>query len=224
MWDLAVLGIVPGIRIAAPRDEATLRAELAEAVADSSGPTVVRFPKTPLGVEIPAVRRVGGVDVLAEPGADDEVDVLVVSVGAVAADVMEAARAVKQAGYTVRVVDPRWVTPVDPALLDLAAAARLVVSVEDGLAEGGAGSRLAQAIADSGLSIATRQIGIPTTFLAHGKVGHVRAAVGLTPQDIGRRIVEWSALVLRNSEPDSDVPAGRRSGTLDGDRPIGPGG
>ena len=224
MWDLAVLGAVPGIRIAAPRDEATLRTEFVEAVAMSDGPTVVRFPKTPLGIDIPALRRVGGVDVLAEPSADEAVDVLVVAVGAVAADVLEAARAVKQAGYTVRVVDPRWVTPIDPALLDLAAGAALVVSVEDGLAEGGVGSRLAQAAGNAGIGVPTRQIGIPTTFLAHGKVPDVKAALGLTPQDVGRRIVEWAALVATGEGPDSDVPAGRRSGTLDGDGQIRPGG
>ena len=223
MWDLAVLGVVPGIRIAAPRDEATLRAELDEAVAVSDGPTVVRFPKTPLGVEIPALRSAGGVDVLAEPGADEPADVLIVSIGAMAADVLEAVRAVKQAGYTVRVVDPRWVTPVDPALLELAAASPLVVSVEDGVAVGGAGARLAQAIAESGLDVATRQIGISTTFLAHGKVPDVRAAAGLTPQDIGRRIVEWAALVAKGDETDSEVPTERRSGTLGGEESIGRG-
>jgi 1-deoxy-D-xylulose-5-phosphate synthase len=224
MWDLAILGAVPGIRIAAPRDEETLRAELGEAVSISDGPTVVRFPKTPLPVDTPAVRRVGGVDVLAEPGADDDADVLIVSIGAVAPDVLEAARAVKQAGYTVRVVDPRWVTPVEPAVVELAGRAALVVSVEDGLAEGGAGARLAQAVANAGLGVPTRQIGIPTTFLAHGKVPDVRAAAGLTPQDIGRRIVEWAALVARGAEPDSDMPESRGSGTLDAEERLGPGG
>jgi 1-deoxy-D-xylulose-5-phosphate synthase len=216
MWDLALLGTVPGIRIAAPRDEATLRAELAEAVDHAAGPTVIRFPKTPLGPELPAVRRAGGVDVLAEPGPDAEVDVLIVAVGATAGDVLDASAAIGQAGYTVRVVDPRWVTPVDPALLDLARRARLVVTVEDGIAEGGVGSRLAQKLREAGNDVATRELGIPTKFLAHGKVADVRAHAGLTVQDIGRRIVEWSALVQRGSEPGSDVHAARRSGDVDG--------
>src|SRR5262249_6496957 len=130
MWDLAILGVVPGIRIAAPRDEATLRAELGEAVAWTDGPTVVRFPQTPLGAGIPALRQVGGVDVLAEPEPDAVVDVLIVALGATCADVLEAVSAVQGAGFTVRVVDPRWVTPVDPALVELAARAQLVVTVE----------------------------------------------------------------------------------------------
>jgi 1-deoxy-D-xylulose-5-phosphate synthase len=221
MWDLALLGVVPGIRIAAPRDEATLRSELAEAVEHSGGPTVLRFPKTPLGPDLPAVRRVGGVDVLAEPAPGGEVDVLVVAIGAIAADVLHACAAIRQAGYTVRVVDPRWVTPVDPTLLELCRLATLVVTVEDGVAVGGVGSRVAQAMREAGIDIATRELGIPTKFLAHGKVADVRAHVGLTVQDIGRRIVEWSALVQPVGEQGSGVPAARRSGDIEGSRPNG---
>ncbi len=189
MWDLALLGVVPGIRIAAPRDEPTLRAELAEAVEVEDGPTVLRFPKTPLVADLPALRQVGGVDVLAEDGTGP-VDVLLVAIGAVATDVLAAADAVRQAGFTVRVVDPRWVTPVPAALVGLARDARLVVSVEDGVVVGGAGSRLAQAVSAAGVDVPTRQIGIPAEFLEHGKVADVRVRIGLTGQDIGRRVVE----------------------------------
>jgi 1-deoxy-D-xylulose-5-phosphate synthase len=215
MWDLALLGMVPGIRIAAPRDEATLRAELAEAVEHTAGPTVLRFPKTALGAGLPAIRQVGDVDVLAEPGPHDEVDALVVAIGATAADVLDASGAIGRAGYTVRVVDPRWVTPVSPALLDLARRAALVVTVEDGVVVGGVGSRLAQALREAGIDVPTRELGIPTKFLAHGRVADVRAQAGLTVQDIGRRIVEWSALVQRGDERGSDVPAAGRSGDTD---------
>ncbi|HZE50423.1 MAG TPA: 1-deoxy-D-xylulose-5-phosphate synthase, partial [Jatrophihabitantaceae bacterium] len=136
MWDLSILGVVPGLRIAAPRDEPTLRAELAEAVDWAQGPTVLRFPKTPLGDDVPALRHVDGVDVVAEPAPDVDVDVLVVAVGATAPDVVDAAEAVRQAGYTVRVVDPRWVQPVPPAIIELARSAGLVVTVEDGVVAG----------------------------------------------------------------------------------------
>ena len=63
MWDLSMLQLVPGLSVAAPRDAATLRAELREALA-LDGPTVVRFPKASVGPDIPAVARVGGMDVL----------------------------------------------------------------------------------------------------------------------------------------------------------------
>ncbi|MEO9139548.1 MAG: 1-deoxy-D-xylulose-5-phosphate synthase, partial [Jatrophihabitans sp.] len=178
MWDLALLGMVPGIRIAAPRDETRLREALREAVEVTDGPTVVRFPKTPLGADLPALREVDGVDVLAEPAPDSAVDVLLVAVGAMAADVLDATQAVRQAGYTVRVVSPRWVSPLEPALCALAATASLVVTVEDGVVTGGVGSRLAQTLRNSGLDVPTREIGIPVRFLEHGSVADVRASVG----------------------------------------------
>jgi len=214
VWDLAVLGVVPGIRIAAPRDEPTLRLELNEAVEHSTGPTVVRFPKTPLPDVIPALRRVGGVDVLAEPH-DQAVDVLVVSVGSLAHDVLGACAAVRQAGYTVRVVDPRWVTPVDPALVDLARAASLVVTVEDGSVVGGVGSRIAQTLTEHNVGVAMRQIGVPSEFPAHGKVPDVQSWAGLTNQDIGRRIVEWSVLVSSFEDPEQAVPVSQRAVDID---------
>jgi 1-deoxy-D-xylulose-5-phosphate synthase len=216
MWDLALLGMVPGIRIAAPRDEATLRDALREAVEVADGPTVLRFPKTPLGAPLPAARRVGQVDVLAEPEPDARVDVLAIAVGALAGDVLEAADAVRQAGYSVRVVAPRWVTPVDAALAALAARASLVVTVEDGVVAGGVGSRTAAALRDAGCTVPTREIGIPVRFLEHGSVTGVKASVGLTVQDIGRRIVEWAALVCPGDEPD-EVAAPRRAGEFGGD-------
>ncbi|MCW2494628.1 MAG: dxs [Jatrophihabitans sp.] len=216
VWDLALLGVVPGIRIAAPRDEATLRLELNEAVEHGDGPTVVRFPKTPLTDPIPALRRVGGVDVLAEPSAA-AVDVLVVAVGSTATEVLDACASVRQAGYTVRVVDPRWVTPVDPGLITLAREAALVVTVEDGSVAGGVGSRVAQALVAAGVDVPLRQIGVPAEFPVHGRVADVRTWAGLTIQDIGRRIVEWSAVVSPSSDTEQTFPVARRAVDIDGD-------
>ena len=204
--------MVPGIRLAAPRDEPTLRELLHEAVEVSDGPTVLRYPKTPLGAPVPALRPVGAVDVLLEPGPDALVDVLIVAVGAVAADVVEAAGAVSRAGYSVRVVAPRWVIPVDPALPALGRRAGLVVTVEDGVVAGGIGSRVSQTLRSAGVDVPTREIGLPVRFLEHGSVADVRSAAGLTVQDIGRRIVEWAALVSPNGDSGAtaDLPAAPR--------------
>jgi 1-deoxy-D-xylulose-5-phosphate synthase len=145
MWDLAVLGVVPGLRLAAPRDEPTLRQALGEGVEWAAGPPGVRFPKTPMGDDLPRVRQVGGVDVMVEPAASADVDVLLVSVGAMAADALQAAAAVRRAGYTVRVVDPRWVIPVDPALIELARHAALRGRRADRPDTAGRGGRRADA-------------------------------------------------------------------------------
>ncbi|MDQ2958974.1 MAG: 1-deoxy-D-xylulose-5-phosphate synthase [Actinomycetota bacterium] len=195
MWDLALLGIVPGLHLAVPRDEPTLRSALAGCLAVSDAPSVLRYPKTPLGAAIPAVRSVDGVDVLVEPDAGP-VDVLLISVGAMASDALSAAARIGEAGYTVRVIDPRWVSPIPPALVSLAGSAGMVVTVEDGVVVNGAGSRFAQFLRESGLSVHTREIGIPVAFLDHGSVAEIRAEIGLTPQGISRRIIEFAAGIL----------------------------
>jgi 1-deoxy-D-xylulose-5-phosphate synthase len=202
MWDLAILGVVPGLHLAAPRDEPTLRAALADAVSIADAPSVVRFPKTPPGPDLPAVRSVGGVDILDESDQGG-VDVLLISIGALAGDVLAAAARVRGAGYTVRVVDPLWVQPVPDILATLAEHAELVVTVEDGVVTGGAGARISQALRLRRPALPTRELGIPVSFLDHGKVADVKARIGLTPQGIARRTVEFAAAVL--GERDSGI-------------------
>jgi 1-deoxy-D-xylulose-5-phosphate synthase len=196
MWDLSLLGVVPGLRLAAPRDGATLRAELREALDVADAPTVLRFPKTALPVDIPALRHVDGMDVLAEPAGVAEangnaptVDVLLVSVGAMAGTALAVADRIGAEGISATVVDPRWVQPLAPALVPLARRHRLVVTVEDGVRIGGVGSRVSQLLRDAGVHIPTLDIGIPAAFLDHGTVGQVQADVGLTAQDIARDVV-----------------------------------
>ncbi|MDQ1751259.1 MAG: 1-deoxy-D-xylulose-5-phosphate synthase [Pseudonocardiales bacterium] len=207
MWDLAMLGIVPGLHLAAPRDEPTLRRALREAVAIENRPSVVRYPKTALGSDVPAVRVVGDVDVLGEPD-ESAVDILLVSVGAMAQDVLTAAHRVSEAGYRVRVVDALWVTPISPALIALAADAEVVITVEDGIVVNGVGSRLAQRLGEAGSSVPTRNFGIPVEFLDHGKVADVKARIGLTPQGIARRTVEFAAGIIGRSEVGSEGVTG----------------
>ena len=204
MWDLALLGMVPGLRQAAPRDEATLRAELREAVAWADGPTVLRYPKTAVGPEVPAVRSIGAVDVLSEPSTEPGVDVLLISVGAMAHDAVRAAHDLARAGFSCRVVDPRWVTPVPGELIELARSARLVVTTEDGVVVGGVGSRVAQSLRATGVDVPTREIGVPVQFLDHGSVSDVRARIGMTGQDIARRVVEWAAGIVGGSGTGSE--------------------
>lgn len=85
MWDLSILGVVPGMRVAAPRDAARLREELGEALDVDDGPTALRFPKGDVGEDIPAIERRGsglsGVDVLALPASGCNHDVLLIGVG-----------------------------------------------------------------------------------------------------------------------------------------------
>ena len=190
MWDLAMLQVVPGIRIAAPRDEFTLRRSLREAVCVDDAPTVVRFPKGALGPAIPAVADYEGLDILAGRDGDD---VLVVSVGAMAPVAIDVAERLRAQGIGVIVVDPRWVTPVPAALVDLARRSRLVACIEDGVRAGGVGAAVSQSLRDGGVDVPFRNFGIPREFLDHGKRNDVLTRIGLTAQEVSRVVVETVA-------------------------------
>ena len=187
MWDLSILQVVPGLRLAAPRDAARLRELLNEAVAVDDAPTVVRFPKGPPPPDLEAVGRVGGCDVLLRSGTQD---VLIVGVGSMATTAAEVGRRLVDQGIGVTVVDPRWVKPVDPALVDLARAHRLVVSIEDNGVVGGCGAVLLQTLNEAGVTTPVRLHGIPQEFLDHAKRAAILERIGLTPQTIARGIVE----------------------------------
>ncbi|MFC6238267.1 1-deoxy-D-xylulose-5-phosphate synthase [Longivirga aurantiaca] len=205
MWDMSIMGVVPGVRVAAPRDAATLREELGEAVEVSDAPTVVRFPKGGVGDDVPALERVGGVDVLRR---DDERDVLLVSVGAFAPLCLEVADRLAAQGIGVTVVDPRWVVPVPAALIGLAAEHRLVVSVEDNSRAGGIGSGIAQALRDAEVDVPFRDFGIERRFLDHGTRATVLGELGLTAQDVSRAVVETVARLEHVRTGGEDEAAG----------------
>ena len=191
MWDIALLAGVPGLRLAAPRDEETLRSALREALEVDDAPTVVRFPKGALAEPVPAIESAGGVDTLRIlPGSRE---VLIVSVGALAPVAMDVAERLADQGLGVRVVDARWVLPIPQGLVELARAADLVVTIEDGLRIGGAGAAMRTALEDADVDVAVRTFGIPAEFLDHGSRAEVLARIGLTAQDISRRVVEVAA-------------------------------
>ncbi|WP_328307592.1 1-deoxy-D-xylulose-5-phosphate synthase [Streptomyces sp. NBC_00442] len=185
MWDLSMLQVVPGLRIAAPRDAGRLRTQLREAVDVADAPTVLRFPKESAGPDIPALARIGGMDVLRR---DEDADVLLVAVGVLAPVCLQAAELLAGRGIRCTVVDPCWVKPVDEQLAPLAAAHRLVAVVEDNVRSGGVGWAVGQALRDAGVDVPLRGFGIPEQFLAHAKRAEVLADIGLTPVEIAGRI------------------------------------
>ena len=207
MWDLALLQIVPGIRIAAPRDSERLREELREAVEVSDAPTVLRFPKGVAGASIDAVRRLGdGVDVLRESSAKD---VLIVAVGPMAGMALAIADLLAAQGIGATVVDPRWVVPVPNSVLELSQKHRLVVSIEDGVKVGGVGTRIRQDLRSAQIDTALNEIGLPDEFLAAATRGEILEEVGLTAQSIARDIVAQvlGAKVPHAKQLDSDPVA-----------------
>ncbi|WP_134765894.1 1-deoxy-D-xylulose-5-phosphate synthase [Nocardioides sp. 1609] len=187
MWDMSILQVVPGLRLAAPRDVTRMRELLDEAVDVDDAPTVVRFPKGPPPADIEAVGRAGGADVLVRTG---DQDVLVVAVGSMAEVAVDVADRLVAQGIGVTVVDPRWVKPVDPAIVELARDHRLVVSIEDNGEVGGCGAVLLQTLNAAGVHTPFRLHGIPQEFLDHAKRAAILERIGLTPQALALGIVE----------------------------------
>lgn len=203
MWDLSIFQVVPGIKIAAPRDEATLREELSEAVATKHAPTIVRFSKGNVGQPVRALRRThDGVDVLFESASKD---VLLVPIGAMAETALEVSKLLSAQGIGATVVDPRWVIPVPDSLVELARNHRLVVTIEDGIRVGGVGTRIRQSLREAQVDTALSEIGLPAEFLEHASRSEILERVGLTAQDISRDVI---AQVLGARVPHARALAG----------------
>ncbi|WP_329561973.1 1-deoxy-D-xylulose-5-phosphate synthase [Kitasatospora sp. NBC_01266] len=200
MWDMSILQVVPGLRLAAPRDAEQLKAQLHEALEVTDAPTVIRFPKGEVTPVRPAVEQLGGVDVLQRtqvPGRTGQ-DVLLVSVGAMACACLDAAALLTADGLATTVVDPRWVKPVDPALVQLASRHKLVVTVEDNGRVGGVGAAIAQALRDAEVDTPLRDLGIPQEFLQHAGRGEIMEEAGLTGTGIAAQTAAFAKHLLPN--------------------------
>lgn len=194
VWDMALTSIVPGVQVAAPRDEDSLRELLNEAISIDDGPTVVRFPKGELPTPIVAIDTLeDGVDVLAYEDAteDDPPSVLIVAVGERATVALEVASRIKQHGVNVTVVDPRWIVPIPQSLVALSDDHDLVITIEDGVIHGGVGSLLSDALNASEVDTPRRQIAVPQKYLDHASRSEVFADYGLDADGIETTVVGW---------------------------------
>jgi len=187
MWDMSMLQMVPTLRLAAPRDGASLRQELGEALDVDDAPTVVRFPKGALPEDIPAIAREGEADILRR-GENDRV--LIVAVGGLVGLGLEVAHTLEQQGIGATVVDPRWVKPVDPALVTMTKKYEAVITIEDGVRVGGVGSTIAQAMRDAQITTLINNHGIPLAFLDQGKRAEILLECGLTAEHIAQSITK----------------------------------
>jgi 1-deoxy-D-xylulose-5-phosphate synthase len=205
VWDLSILQVVPGIRIAAPRDEATLREELREATLVTDAPTVIRFPKGSVPQSLPAqLRTADGVDVLHRSSSKD---VLIIAVGSFAHTGMKVAELLAAQGIGATVVDPRWILPVSKSIIDLSAEHRLVVTIEDGVRVGGFGTRVRQELRANGVDTGLNEVGVPAEFLEHAEREEILERLGLTPQAIARDITaQVLGAKLPHAKPLEETP------------------
>jgi 1-deoxy-D-xylulose-5-phosphate synthase len=204
MWDGSIMQLIPGMRVAAPRDAKRIVELLNEAVAVSDGPTVVRFPKGNVGGEVEAIAKLGEMDVLQRPAAGLAEDVLLLGAGPMALIGLEVADRLAIHGIGVTVVDPRWTKPVDEALTGAARRHRLVVTVEDNGRVGGFGDAVARLLRDHDVDVPVKTFGLPQEFLAHGTRQEVLDEAGLTSQQLALRITE--AVARRSSASAVPMP------------------
>ncbi|HKR48382.1 MAG TPA: 1-deoxy-D-xylulose-5-phosphate synthase [Pseudonocardiaceae bacterium] len=194
MWDASILPVVPGLRLAAPRDCSRLRELLREALDVTDGPTVIRYPKAVVGPDIPALRRIGHCDILRhDPAAVG----LLVAVGALAGACLAAADELATHNVPVTVIDPRWIAPLDEDLLKLAGGHRLVLTVEDTTTTGALGGRIAQALAATGSDTCVATFALPPRFLPHASRDQILHAHGLDGIGIATAVLKRLASTHR---------------------------
>ena len=181
MWDMALLRVVPGLELAAPRDGEQLKLALNRAIEKSDRPTVVRFPKGVLTDEIVAQIQLPFADVLLD---SSDPDVTIISIGALANQAISAAETLIAEGYQVRILDPVWSFPVNPDLVAHIADSSLVVTLEDGLVAGGVGDAIAAEMRQIGLDIPVINLGIPKAFLRQAGRNKLLSEFGLDAESI----------------------------------------
>ena len=188
IWDLALTGIVPNMRVGAPRDGARLKEILRGCVEITNAPSMVRFPKGAVPADIPALERVSGVDVL-HRGASKKV--LLISVGAMAGMALEVAQLAQAQGIEITVVDPVWVKPISPAVIALCADYETVVVIEDGIKHAGIASAISENLREAGSNCSLHSIGVPLEFIEHSKRNEILDDLEITPAAIVQQIAGW---------------------------------
>ncbi len=195
VWDHTIAALIPGLRLADPRDGTRLRKALDEAVQVDDAPTLIRYSKEHVPDDIPAIRTIGGVDVLA---VEAEPRVLVVGYGQLVGMALDVGHRLSQQGIAATVVDPVWALPVNPALVEMSSQHELVITIEDAVVGGGVGAQLSAAVAECDRPVVVRQFGLGHAFLPQGTRDQVLEAAGLTSQAVALATIE--SLLSRDLE------------------------
>jgi len=187
VYDLALLSKVPGMRVLAPSSAQDLQQMLHDALRlAEAGPVVIRYPKG-------AARQVGehevgsGLEALRLRNGDGRVAIL--AIGKMVAAALKAAESLTDRGVDATVWDVRSCVPLDTAMLDDAARHSRVVTVEDGVRDGGIGSMIATALGSRSDARVTN-LGVPTKFLPQSKPDRLLSQLGLDADGIAASVIE----------------------------------
>ena len=196
LFDISYLRCVPGVTLMQPKDEDEL-VDMLHTSLQLPGPGFIRYPRgAGTGAKIkaqPATLPVGQAEVLREGS-----NIMIWALGPMIADALALAeRLAREEQLSVGVVNPRFIKPLDRTLLlSQAAVVPLIVTMEDHVLTGGFGSAVLEALQDAECNTAVERIGWPDKFVEHGSSnGILRAAYGLAPDDIHRRVLaRWRNL------------------------------
>ena len=188
IWDLALTGIVPHMHVGAPRDGARVKELLRQCIAIDNAPSMIRFPKGAIPADIPALERADGIDILHR---GDTNQVLVISIGSMAAMALEMAQLAHKESIEVTVIDPLWVKPISSNLTALCAKYSTVVVMEDGIKHAGIASTISESLREAGSPCVVHSIGIPLEFIEHSKRNEILEDLKITPAAIVRQIAGW---------------------------------
>ncbi|WP_040312560.1 1-deoxy-D-xylulose-5-phosphate synthase [Gleimia coleocanis] len=200
MWDISLMSMIPGLELASPRDEATLRAALQRAVTVKDAPTLIRYPKGALPDPILALESTEFGDVLAGSVTQVADEVVILATGSLAETGLEAAFQLSQAvegdasDLTITVIDPLWMLPVKENLVKRLASAKLVVCLEDGLETGGYAANLREEMAKQKVFTPVVSKGIPKQFLQHASRGQIIHELGLDTEAVVATVRDYLAL------------------------------
>ena len=189
VFDLAFMRSVPDMTVAAPADEAELR-NLMYTALQAARPFVIRYPRgRGIGADwhqAPRILPVGKGEIRRHG-----TDIAVIAVGTTLQDVLTAAEQAAAEGISAEVANLRFVKPLDEELLhDLARRFHTIITVEDGTTEGGAGSAVAEFLADNDYATHVIRLGIPDRFIHQGTVAELKALCGYDAEGIRRTLLE----------------------------------
>lgn len=206
MWDLAMGAIIPGLRIATPRDGHTLRKAIAESLAEEHAPTLVRYPKGEIPADYPVIAATSSSDILfASPAYVEKITgktirtedkfwqeirnipgkkTLFLALGAMTQLALEVAQELAQQGEEVLCLSPLWPIPIPQDILDCASSFDRIVTIEDGLRQSGLGSVLRDGLAQQGVHVPVHSFGLDTKFIATDSRENILRAQGLEKASI----------------------------------------
>jgi 1-deoxy-D-xylulose-5-phosphate synthase len=188
IWDLALTGIVPHMHVGAPRDGARLKELLRQCIAIDNAPSMIRFPKGAIPADVPALDRTSGIDFL-HRGANKQV--LVISIGSMAAMALDVAQLAHEQAIEVTVIDPLWVKPMSANVTALCTEFSTIVVMEDGIKHAGIASTISESLREAGSDRLVHSIGVPLEFIEHSKRNEILDDLKITPAAIVQQIAGW---------------------------------